>query len=171
MSEPMNPAMSGTTNPTPSPEPSPPSHLAPTQTTSPGVSRVASFGALAGTLAVVMGAFGAHALKARLSPEALAWWKTAAEYHLIHALLLTVIGLVRLAPIAARPRALGVAAVAVGLGLAVFCGSLYTMALTELRWLGAITPLGGTAFIVGWFAFGWALWPTSRHTPSSEASR
>lgn len=123
--------------------------------------RLAALGALLGALAVAMGAFGAHGLKARLSPEALAWWKTGAEYHLVHALALVAVGLAGLlAPARVRPRALTVAGTAILLGVVVFAGSLYAMALSDLRWLGAVTPFGGTAFIVGWVAFGWALWPT-----------
>lgn len=122
----------------------------------------ASLGALAGGLGVVAGAFGAHGLKAILSPEGLAWWQTGALYHLVHALALLAVGLAAHAALATRPRALRVAAWAFGVGLVLFSGSLYVMALTEVRALGAVTPFGGTAFIVGWAALAAALWPRRR---------
>jgi uncharacterized membrane protein YgdD (TMEM256/DUF423 family) len=123
--------------------------------------RTASIGALLGALAVIMGAFGAHGLKAALTPEALAWWKTASDYHLAHALLIVGIGLAgAIESLSPRPRALVVASMAAFFGLFVFCGSLYLMALTGMRWLGAITPFGGTSFIIAWLALGWAIWPS-----------
>ncbi|WP_255990694.1 DUF423 domain-containing protein [Chitinolyticbacter albus] len=105
--------------------------------------------------AVVLGAFGAHGLKARLSVEQLGWWQTGVQYHSWHALGLIAIGLLLLqAPTAAaRP-----AGWALQLGIVLFSGSLYAMALGAPRWFGAITPLGGTAFIVGWGLLAWAAW-------------
>ena len=115
---------------------------------SPAPSRfIAPTAALLGALAVALGAFGAHGLKGRLSPDALAWWHTAATYHLIHALAMLAVGLA--VPHLPR-RSLALAGWLFGLGVAIFSGSLYTMALTEVRWLGAITPLGGLAFIAAW---------------------
>ena len=111
-------------------------------------------------LAVMTGAFGAHGLKARLTPEQLGWWQTAVEYHISHALGLLAIGvLLRIAP--ALPTALpaGVATSALWLqaGIVIFSGSLYAMALGAPRWFGAITPIGGLAFIIGWLWLAWSL--------------
>ena len=101
--------------------------------------------AFAGFLAVALGAFGAHGLKGLLEKNAtLAIWQTAALYHLVHAVVLLV--LAQKAPVARVPFAL------FGAGIAVFSGSLYTLALTNLKWLGAITPLGGACLLAGWLA-------------------
>jgi uncharacterized membrane protein YgdD (TMEM256/DUF423 family) len=101
--------------------------------------------ALAGFLAVVLGAFGAHGLKAVLEKNAtLAIWQTAALYHLVHAVVLLV--LAQKATVARLPFAL------FGAGILIFSGSLYTLAVTNLKWLGAITPLGGLGLLAGWMA-------------------
>ncbi|HEX3273382.1 MAG TPA: DUF423 domain-containing protein [Gemmatimonadales bacterium] len=104
-------------------------------------------GALSAFLAVAAGAFGAHALRVRLAPDLLAVFETAARYQMYHAL-----GLVAVAWAAARwPGGLvewaGWLFVA---GTVLFSGSLYGLALSGVRWLGAITPLGGVAFLAGW---------------------
>jgi uncharacterized membrane protein YgdD (TMEM256/DUF423 family) len=106
--------------------------------------------------AVGLGAFGAHALKARLAPEMLATWQTAVQYHAWHALALLAIGLYTMH----RPDApaIGVAAWLFVAGIALFSGSLYALALTGVRGLGAVTPFGGIAFLAGWLAFAWAAW-------------
>ena len=104
-------------------------------------------GALSAFLAVAAGAFGAHALRARLAPDLLAVFETAARYQMYHAL-----GLVAVAWAAARWPG-GLIAWAGWLfvaGTVIFSGSLYALALTGVRWLGAITPLGGVAFLAGW---------------------
>jgi uncharacterized membrane protein YgdD (TMEM256/DUF423 family) len=106
-----------------------------------------SIGALSALMSVAAGAFGAHALRARLSPEYLAVFETAARYQMYHAL-----GLLAVAWAVARwPGALlqwaGLLFLA---GTVLFSGSLYVLALTGTRWLGAITPLGGIAFLAGW---------------------
>jgi uncharacterized membrane protein YgdD (TMEM256/DUF423 family) len=110
-------------------------------------------GALSALIAVAAGAFGAHALRERLAPDMLAVFETGARYHMYHALAL-------LAAAWAVGRWPGAAAVAAGwlfvAGTVVFCGSLYLLALSGQRWLGAITPLGGLAFIAGWAALAWA---------------
>lgn len=133
-------------------------------------SYLAPIAAFIGALAVALGAFGAHGLKAILSPEALAWWRTGAEYQLVHAVAMLAAGLAIHLPSPrpiARPRALAVAGWLFALGVLFFAGSLYLMALTDLRWLGAVTPLGGTAFIAGWLALALGLWP-SRPGPSTD---
>lgn len=107
-----------------------------------------ALGALFCAAAVAAGAFGAHALKARLAPDLLAVYRTAVEYHFYHALGLVLVGC-----IAARLNdatfvtASGWVMLA---GIALFSGSLYLLAVTGTRWLGAVTPLGGLAFIVAW---------------------
>ena len=107
-------------------------------------------------VAVAPGALGAHALKARLAPDLLAVWNTGVQYHAWHALGLLAAGLWLLQ----RPDAPGVAAAAWSFvaGIALFSGSLYVLALTGARGLGAITPLGGAAFLAGWAALAWAGW-------------
>ena len=112
-------------------------------------------GAANGALAVAAGAFGAHALKARLAPELLATWNTAAEYHMTHALALLLAGLVAGVQPAGTANAAGIALAA---GILLFCGSLYVLALSGIKVLGAITPLGGLAFIAGWLLLAWTAW-------------
>jgi uncharacterized membrane protein YgdD (TMEM256/DUF423 family) len=102
-------------------------------------------------LAVAIGAFGAHALRDRLDAYAVGVYERAVFYHFVHALGLLALG------IAVRAGALSAAAAALPgwlllAGIVVFCGSLYALALSGIRKLGAITPLGGLAFIAGWIA-------------------
>ncbi len=101
-----------------------------------------------GGLAVVLGAFGAHGLEERLSAEMLAIYETGVLYHFFHAIALLAVaaGNPKLweSPWAAR------ACYAWLFGIAVFSGTLYLLAVTETRWLGAITPIGGVALILGW---------------------
>ena len=107
-----------------------------------------ALGALLCAGAVAAGAFGAHALKGRLAPDLLAVYRTAVEYHFYHALGLVLVGCVatRLAD-ATLAAASGWLMLA---GIVLFSGSLYLLAVTGTRWLGAVTPLGGLAFIVAW---------------------
>jgi uncharacterized membrane protein YgdD (TMEM256/DUF423 family) len=106
-------------------------------------------GAIAGAAAVTLGAFGAHALRGVFDASALTTWHTAVDYQFWHALALLATGM-----LAQRrdDRALRVAACAFAIGIVLFCASLYSLALGAPRWIGAITPLGGAAFIVGWLA-------------------
>lgn len=115
-----------------------------------------ALGAINLAIAVILGAFGAHGLKARLTPEQMAWWHTGCEYHFIHALGLLGLGVLLAArPELGLPRGVGVCLL---LGILVFSGSLYAMALGAPRWFGAITPIGGTAFIAGWLWLAAAAW-------------
>ena len=98
-------------------------------------------------LAVAVGAFGAHALRGRLSEELLAVFETGARYHAYHALALLALGCWAAQ---APSRALDAAGVCFTAGIAVFSGSLYALALTGERRLGAITPIGGLLFMAGW---------------------
>jgi uncharacterized membrane protein YgdD (TMEM256/DUF423 family) len=112
-----------------------------------------SVGAVWGFLAVALGAFGAHGLKRIASPEQLAWWETAARYHLAHALALMLVGLLQ-----AQRGGLGPGAWSLLLGSLVFSGTLYAMAIGAPRWLGAVTPLGGLGMLAGWLLLAWAAW-------------
>lgn len=105
-------------------------------------------GSLSMLLAVAMGAFGAHALKKTLAPDLMAVYETAVHYHIYHALGLLVVGLLlwRL-PESATLRGSGLLMTG---GLLLFSGSLYGLALSGVRWLGAITPIGGLAFLAAW---------------------
>lgn len=114
-----------------------------------------SLGALAAALGVVLGAFGAHALKARLSADMLAVWQTAVQYHLWHALGLVAIGLLAQHLPASVP--VRVAGWLMLVGIVLFSGSLYALALSGTRWLGAITPFGGACLILGWLVLAVAL--------------
>jgi uncharacterized membrane protein YgdD (TMEM256/DUF423 family) len=100
-------------------------------------------GALLSGAAVALGAFGAHALKTHLSPEALGWWQMAVQYQMWH-------GLALLALAAAGDARLKPPAALLAAGAILFSASLYAMALTGARWLGAVTPVGGLLMIAGW---------------------
>ncbi|MCC7547966.1 MAG: DUF423 domain-containing protein [Burkholderiales bacterium] len=113
-------------------------------------------GAVAAMLAVILGAFGAHGLRARLPADALSVYHTGVQYHFWHALGVLAIGLTLLhLPASSAIRAAGWLMLA---GIVIFSGSLYLLATTGTRWLGAITPLGGLAFIAAWAAYAWGLW-------------
>ena len=102
-------------------------------------------------LAVAVGAFAAHGLKSVLSPYALGLVETAARYQMYHALALLLVGALQMSPLVA-PRWLKIAALAFVIGIVVFSGSLYALALSGVGLWGAVTPVGGTAFILGWAA-------------------
>lgn len=112
-------------------------------------------GALACMLAVVLGAFGAHALRARLAPDLLAVYHTGVQYHFWHAVGLLAVALTL--PHLPAARALEWAGWLMLAGMVVFSGSLYVLAVTGTRWLGAITPIGGIAFIAAWGLFAYAV--------------
>jgi uncharacterized membrane protein YgdD (TMEM256/DUF423 family) len=115
-------------------------------------------GAVFAFLSVGCGAFGAHGLESKLEPRMLAIWETAARYQMYHALALIGLGLwagqrLILSASAPLPTATSVAGWAFTIGIVLFSGSLYALALSGIKVLGAITPLGGVAFLVGWIAF------------------
>lgn len=126
--------------------------------------RVARFflvaGALSAAVAVASGAFGAHGLRGAVTPERLATFETAVHYQMVHALGLLAVGLLCAQGIGGRRVAWAGALLLAG--TAVFSGSLYALVLTDTPWLGAVTPLGGVAFIAGWLVLAWAVW---RGTP------
>ena len=106
-----------------------------------------------GFLAVALGAFGAHGLERSLAgveafERRMAWWQTASQYHLTHALALAVAAVMA----SKEPSIARVAGLCFQCGILLFSGSLYTMTLSGARWLGAVTPLGGLAFLAGWAA-------------------
>ena len=110
-----------------------------------------------GFLAVLLGAFGAHALRGRLEGVAdgarrLEWWQTGSSYHLAHALALGLAALLVERTSSALPAVAGWAFAA---GIVLFSGSLYVMSLSGVRALGAVTPFGGLAFLVGWACLFW----------------
>ncbi|MFJ8065998.1 DUF423 domain-containing protein [Psychrobacillus sp. NPDC096426] len=107
-------------------------------------------GAINGFLAVAFGAFGAHALKERLSEKYLAIWETAVQYQMFHALALIAIGILMSSKLIGPVSSLNTAGYLMLAGIILFSGSLYVLSLTGIGILGAITPIGGVAFLVGW---------------------
>lgn len=114
-------------------------------------------GAVSAFIAVAAGAFGAHALRGAVSPDRLEVWETAARYQMYHALGLLLVGYLTLAgqKAASSARLTGWLFV---VGTLLFSGSLYALTLTGITVLGAITPLGGIAFLAGWGMLAWGVW-------------
>ena len=112
------------------------------------------FGAVAAGLAVALGAFGAHALADRVTPTRLETFKTGVLYHMMHALALLAVSWASAQWPGWPVQTAGYLFVA---GIVLFSGSLYVLVLTDTGWLGAITPLGGVAFIVGWGLLAWGV--------------
>ena len=110
---------------------------------------------LAGT-SVILGAFASHGLKGKLSESALAIWETGTKYQMYHALALILIAIL----LERSPNFLPliIAGYAFIAGIAIFSGSLYVLSLSGIKWLGAITPLGGVAFIAGWISLAVTAW-------------
>ncbi len=115
--------------------------------------------AFSGLLLVMLGAFGAHALESRLPAGHLVWWQKAVTYQGLHTLALLGIGLLGLHH---SSRTLSLAGWLFLVGILLFSGSLYLLALSGVRGFGLITPFGGTAFIGGWFALALAAWRLPR---------
>ena len=107
--------------------------------------------AINGFLAVAAGAFGAHAVQGALDAPALQTFETAARYHMYHALAMVLAGVM-------TAKGASTAGWMFQAGIVVFCGSLYALALTDVKVLGAITPLGGLAFLAGWVWLAWVAW-------------
>jgi uncharacterized membrane protein YgdD (TMEM256/DUF423 family) len=112
-------------------------------------------GSLSALVAVALGAFAAHGLRGRLSPDMLNTFEVGVRYQMYHALALLAVAW-------AVTRGPGASASAAGwlfvVGTVLFSGSLYVLTLTGVRWLGAITPFGGVAFLLGWLALAWSAW-------------
>ena len=114
-----------------------------------------ALGSLAAFLAVALGAFGAHGLKSRLAPEMLAIFDVGVRYQVYHALALLAVAWAAARWPGPWVQAAGWLFLA---GIVIFSGSLYALSLTGVRWLAAITPLGGVAFLAGWACLAWGAW-------------
>lgn len=124
-----------------------------------GEAAQAILGALLAFLAVAIGAFTTHALRSRIGPEEIELMRLGSRYQMFHALALLWI------TVAAHrwpDRAMRFAGWAFAGGIVLFSGTLYAIALTGARWLGAITPVGGLALLAGWLAVAWGVWRSSR---------
>ena len=108
------------------------------------------FAAFAGALGVVLGAFGAHALRGSIEPRLMETFQTAVQYQLIHALALLLVSLI--IGWLGQSLSFDISAYAFMAGIILFSGSLYGLVLTDIRWLGPVTPLGGLCLIIGWLA-------------------
>ena len=117
-----------------------------------------SIGGISAFIGVALGAFAAHGLKARLDPAMLATFETGVRYQMYHALGLLAVGWACTRWPGAWVNASGWLLIA---GTLLFSGSLYVLALTGVRWLGAITPFGGAAFLAGWLCLAWAVLKSS----------
>jgi uncharacterized membrane protein YgdD (TMEM256/DUF423 family) len=113
-------------------------------------------GAILLALAVALGAFGAHELRERVDAYRMSVWEKAALYHFLHALGILIVSILPRAG-ALREDAAGTVCAVLLAGIVFFSGSLYLLAITGNRWLGAITPVGGIAFIAGWLLLAWRL--------------
>tara|TARA_B110000438_G_scaffold37734_1_gene37484 strand:- start:39 stop:407 length:369 start_codon:yes stop_codon:yes gene_type:complete len=105
------------------------------------------FGSILTGLAILLGAFGAHALKSRISPQDLAIFETGIRYHIYHSIGLILIGILGFY---FPHNLIDIPAKLFLLGISIFSGSLYLLVLTNTRWLGAITPIGGICYMIGW---------------------
>ncbi len=119
-----------------------------------------TLGAVGGGVAVALGAFAAHGLKARLDPAALGTFQTGVTYQFFHSLALCLVALwlrqLSKETTLGDPEA--IAGIAFAVGILLFSGSLYVLALGGPRGFGPVTPFGGLAFIVGWLTFAWSAW-------------
>jgi uncharacterized membrane protein YgdD (TMEM256/DUF423 family) len=116
----------------------------------------AAIGAIAMALAVMLGAFGAHGLRARLDAYSLDVYEKAVFYHFVHALGLLIVPMLAKAGIVTEAGSSRVCWL-LAAGILIFSGSLYALAISGVRTLGAITPLGGVAFIAAWLLLSWEL--------------
>ena len=115
-----------------------------------------TFGALSGLVSVVLGAFAAHGLRGKLAPELEHAFETGVHYQMMHSIAILVTGSMIMHW--GRHWALVSASWSFALGILLFSGSLYLLALTGMRWLGPVTPVGGLAFIVGWGLLAIGIW-------------
>ncbi|WP_026732076.1 DUF423 domain-containing protein [Fischerella sp. PCC 9605] len=116
-----------------------------------------SLAAILGGLSVAAGAFASHALRERMSERSLEIFETGARYQMYHALALLIVALL-LSRLESPPPSLLASGWLFIIGIAIFSGSLYALSLTGIKYLGAITPVGGAAFIAGWGALAFAAW-------------
>jgi len=115
-------------------------------------------GAVAAAIAVAAGAFGAHGLESRVTPKRLDTFETGVKYQMYHALALFVVAW---ASTQFAAPAVSYAGYCFTAGILIFSGSLYLLVLTDTSWLGAITPIGGVAFIIGWILLAWGVWTST----------
>lgn len=115
---------------------------------------IISIGSFNAAIAILLNAFGAHGLKGQLEPRWIEIFETACRYHLWHGIGLILLGL--LAPRLAPLRCTWIASLML-IGITLFSGSLYLLSLTQLTWLGMITPFGGLSFISAWLLLGWSM--------------
>ena len=109
--------------------------------------KIISVAAIFMVLAVIIGAFGAHALENEFTADRMQTYNTGVEYHFYHALGLLLVGIIAFH---SSSKQIMWSAILLGLGIFIFSGSLYVLAVTDIRWMGAITPIGGVSFIAGW---------------------
>ena len=114
-------------------------------------------GALFAFIGVALGAFGAHALQGKVKPEDLPIWETAVRYQIYHALALIMTGILEQLPRYAGSALLPISGLLFIAGTVVSSGSLYLLVMTDRRWLGAVTPLGGLLLLAGWLVLAWAV--------------
>lgn len=107
-------------------------------------------GAIHGFLAVALGAFGAHALENVLDEYGIGIWNTAIQYQMLHAVALLAVGILMSKPLLGEVKKLKIAVICFNLGVVFFSGSLFVLALSGIKVLGAVTPIGGVLFLVGW---------------------
>lgn len=117
-------------------------------------------GAFNGAAAIMLGAFGAHGLKARVDEAMLGVWSTASTYHFLHALALLLIAILakQFTQDGTAPTGFIAAGWVMFFGMLAFSGSLYALVLSGQRILGAITPIGGTVLIIAWLMLAWAIY-------------
>lgn len=120
-------------------------------------------GTVNASVVVVMGAFGAHSLKTKISGDMLSVFQTAAQYHFYHSLGLMIIGI--LAIFFKSEKYLRIAGWMMFTGIILFSGSLYVLSITSTRWVGIITPFGGIAFIISWVFVAISVWNRSSINP------
>ncbi|TVX97366.1 DUF423 domain-containing protein [Cohnella terricola] len=124
------------------------------------MNKYTKIGALAAMLSVVLGAFGAHMLKDRIDADALGVYQTGVQYHMFHAVGILLVAL--LIDRLASPKLAQWAARLLLIGIILFSGSLYALAISGVKVLGAITPIGGVAFIAGWICLAFAARPSHK---------
>jgi uncharacterized membrane protein YgdD (TMEM256/DUF423 family) len=107
-------------------------------------------GAIHGFLAVAFGAFGAHALESILDDYSAGIWDTAVQYQMFHAAALILVGILSSKSLLGESKQLNVATNCFNFGILFFTGSLFILAITGIKWLGAVTPIGGVLFLIGW---------------------
>lgn len=128
--------------------------------------RLITVGAVIAAIAVALGAFGAHIVKDMVTPERFGNWETAAQYQLYHALAIIATGVIAHYK---QDELLRKAGLVFGVGILLFSFSLYALALTDMTWLGAVTPLGGVSFIAGWLMLAKASFSLSKaENPEAE---